>query len=254
MAPDPTHLEFASLGAIAPQEQRSRTDAISEHVLDLVQTGSLAAGDRLPPEGELASAFGVSRTVVREAMKALEAIGVVRIEQGRGTFIAQNPLAHAFSLWATMNLHRFDEMYEVRKLIEAETAHRAAGRVSENDVETMRRALASYRDALGERDWVRLVAADCSFHLAIADACGLRLLAEMLAVTVPIWTNVRPHTDFDRAVASGAEHDRIMAAIETGDAAAARVAMVAHVEGAYRRLHAAAQPPKEGGNDRSTTH
>ena len=252
MAPDTTQNPFASLGSIAPHEQRSRADAITDHVLDLVQTGSLGPGDRLPPEGELATAFGVSRTVVREAMKALEAVGVVRIEQGRGTFVSQNPLAHAFSLWATMNLHRFDEMYEVRKLIEAETAFRAAGKANAADLEAMKRSLASYREALGDRDWVRLVAADCGFHLAIAEACGLRLLAEMLAVTVPVWTNVRPHTDFDRAVASGAEHDRVMAAIEAGDAPAARVAMVAHVEGAYRRLHAAALAPKEGGSDTPT--
>jgi len=253
MAPESTTHVFANLGSITPHEQRSRTDAITEHVLDLVQTGSLHPGERLPPEGDLATAFGVSRTVVREAMKALDAVGVVRIEQGRGTFVAQNPLAHAFSLWATMNLHRFDEMYEVRKLIEAETAFRAASRASTSDVETMRGALASYREALRGRDWARLVDSDCRFHLAIAEACGLGLLAEMLAVTVPIWTNVRPHTDFDRAVASGAEHDRIMAAIDVGDSGAARVAMVAHVEGAYRRLHAAAHAPKEGGHDHRTT-
>jgi GntR family transcriptional regulator, transcriptional repressor for pyruvate dehydrogenase complex len=250
MTPDTTSPAFAKLGAIAPAEQRSRTDTITDHVLDLVQTGSLNPGDRLPPEGDLAVAFGVSRTVVREAMKALEAVGVVRIEQGRGTFIAQNPLAHAFSLWATMNLHRFDEMYEVRKLIEAETAFRAASRATAADRVAMHQALATYREALAARDWARLVAADCGFHLAIANACGLHLLAEMLAVTVPVWTNVQPHTDFDRAVASGAEHDRVMAAIDAADDAAARRAMVVHVEGAYRRLHEAAHATKEGGHDR----
>ena len=228
----------------------NRKEAVVDRVLGFLRDGSLVGGDRLPPEGQLAAGFGVSRTVVREAMKGLEAVGVVRIEQGRGTFVATNALSRPFSLWATMNLHRFDEMYEVRQIIESETAFRAVEHVTDDDLTAMHTALADYRAALEARDWPRLVAADCGFHLAIARGCGLGLLAEMLEVTVPVWTNVSPHTDYDRAVASGAEHDRILTAIEARDAPAARHAMVDHVEGAFRRLSAAAQAMREGDRHR----
>jgi GntR family transcriptional regulator, transcriptional repressor for pyruvate dehydrogenase complex len=243
-------IDAADAAAPGELEGRPRKDAVIERVLELVRTGRLAVDDRLPPEGDLAASFAVSRTVVREAMKALEAVGVVRIEQGRGTFVTANPLSRPFSLWATMNLYRFDEMYEVRKIVESETASRAALLVTPNDLTAMRQAIAQYQEAWHAHDWPRLVAADCGFHLAIARACGLGLLAEMLEVTVPVWTNVSPHTDYDRAAASGAEHDRILAAIEARDARRARLAMVDHVDAAYRRLHAAAEAAKGGDRHR----
>lgn len=222
-----------------------RKGVVIERAMELIRTGTLKAGDRLPPEGDLAVSFGVSRTVIREAMKSLEAVGVVRIEQGRGTFVANNPLAQGFSLMATMNLHRLDELYEVRKIIEAETVSRAAVHATPNDHATMARAVEAFNRGLVERNRRAVIEADCAFHLAIAGACGLGLLTEILAVTVPIWTSVIPNPSFERAAISGYEHELIVKAVSASDASGARLAMVEHIEGAYRRLHAATEGSKE---------
>jgi GntR family transcriptional regulator, transcriptional repressor for pyruvate dehydrogenase complex len=226
--------------------QRNRKDVVVERVMGLIRSGGLGSADRLPPEGELATSFGVSRTVIREAMKALEAVGVVRIEQGRGTFVAANPLARTFSLWATMNLHRLDELYEVRKIVEAETVSRATLLSTPNDVAAIRAALEAHHRALRGSDWQAVVDADCAFHRGIARVCGLGLLAEMLEVTVPVWTSVSPSQNFERAALAAHEHERIVAAIAAHDADGARHAMIEHIDGAYRRLRAATAATKEG--------
>lgn len=99
---------------------RDLREYVIEQILDFIRSSELSPGLRLPPENELATAFGVSRTVVREAMKSLQATGAISVEQGRGTFVAEFPLVQSFKVLSHMNQHRMMDLFDVRRVLEGE--------------------------------------------------------------------------------------------------------------------------------------
>ena len=220
---------------IKPIAEANRRELVMQNLLGLIQTQELPPGSRLPTETDLADAFRVSRTVIREAMQSLQAMGVVSIEQGRGTFVSRTPLAQPFSLWASINIHRLEEVFEVRRFLEAETAARAATHATEIDLEAMDLAHRDHLLGLSSLDRERVVGADRDLHRAIALATSLPLLAEMLEVTVPIWTHIAPF-DERRSREASTEHEVVIAAIRDRDTQAAREAMTIHIQMALERL------------------
>ncbi len=110
--------EFPMLVVRAPDA--GLREFVVEQILDVIRSSELKPGSRLPPEHVLASSFGVSRTVVREAVKTLQANGVISVEQGRGTFVAEFPLAQSFKVLSDMNRHRLSDLYDVRMILEGE--------------------------------------------------------------------------------------------------------------------------------------
>jgi len=214
-----------------------RTSRLYEQIVQQIEEsilkGTLKPGDQLPAERELAQRFGVSRTAVREAVKALREKGLVEAYSGRGTFIT-NGTSQAIrqSLDLMMKIGPQDgliHLAELRAILEPEIAALAATRVEEQHIAAM-------RDAFGVMDRARedpaaYIEADLDFHLALAEAAANPLILSLIDSIVGLLREQRIRIFY---VEGGPErgqyhHKRILDAIEQHDAVKARAAMQAHL-------------------------
>jgi len=209
----------------------------------------LAAGERLPIEAALAEKFGVSRTVIREAMARLRNDGLVQARQGAGVFVAERPVERTFRLGgqAAENAENIREIFELRLGIEVEAAALAALRRVPNDVQSMEKALSAMAATSDGPDLG--VAADAQFHRAVALACGNAKIAAfqgylavflVQGITAARENTRRTHPGMEDEVMR--EHQAILAAVKAGDAEAARAAMRGHLVNAQGRLGLLAAP------------
>jgi len=162
-----------------------RTKKIYEQIVDqigvLVADGKLKPGDRLPSERELVERFQVSRASIREAISALELMGLIEVRAGEGTYIRQVNIDAVIAPLAWMLFIEKDtdiELYEVRKILEVEAAGIAAVRADEDEIRDLYEALELMRidlniDRLGED-------ADHHFHYAIARATHNKILIRIM--------------------------------------------------------------------------
>lgn len=162
-----------------------KTKKIYEQIVDqiglLVAEGQLKPGDRLPSERELVERFKVSRASIREAISALELMGLIEVRSGEGTYIRQVNIDSVVAPLAWMLFIEKDtdlELYEVRKILEVQAAGVAAERAQDNEIQDMHEALEVMRmdlevERLGEE-------ADHDFHFAIARATHNKILVRLM--------------------------------------------------------------------------
>ncbi|MEO7151199.1 MAG: FadR/GntR family transcriptional regulator [Burkholderiaceae bacterium] len=233
---------------------RSLALALVDDLGDRVRDGRLAAGAKLPTEAEIMAEFGVSRTVVREAISKLQASGLVATRHGVGTFVVglgdAAPFRIAPEQFAT--LRDVVAVLELRIGIETEAAALAAARRTEGNLSDMRASLGAFTQALAEgRD---AVGPDFQFHLDIARSTQNTHFADLMASLgskiiprarlEPVRLAEDARLDYLRRV--NGEHESIYDAIASGDAEAARAAMRTHLANSRERrrradLHAAAR-------------
>jgi GntR family transcriptional regulator, transcriptional repressor for pyruvate dehydrogenase complex len=208
-------------------------EQIVQQVEESIRKGTLKPGDQLPPERELAQQFGVSRTAVREAVKALREKGFVEAYPGRGTFITDGT-SHAIrqSLDRMIKIGQPEGstfLAEVREILEPEIAALAATRAEEEDLASMREAVAVMDNAKLDSD--AFIEADLDFHLALAEAAANPIILSLIDSIVGLLREQRLRIF---QVEGGPErgqyhHKRILEAVERHDAVAAREAMKAHL-------------------------
>ncbi|MGA8222440.1 MAG: FadR/GntR family transcriptional regulator [Candidatus Acidiferrales bacterium] len=215
-----------------------RTSRLYEQIIEQIEgsilAGELKAGDQLPAERELAQRFGVSRTAVREAVKALREKGLVEAYSGRGTFIT-NGTSQAIrqSLDLMIKIGQPDgctHLAEVRLILEPEIAALAATRVEENHLAAMREAIIVMDGSRQDPD--AYIEADLDFHLALAEAAANPLILSLLDSIVGLLREQRLRIfNVDGGPERGQfHHKRIIEAIEARDAEKAREAMRAHLQ------------------------
>jgi len=247
---------MASRKALAsPSPRRGRNLALElvESIGDRIRDGRLSAGDKLPTEAEIMAGFGVSRTVVREALSKLQAAGQVFTRHGIGTFVMGPGEAAPFRIAPEQlgTLQDVIAMLELRIGLETEAAALAAQRRSEANLAEMRTALADFSATVeAGRD---AVAADVRFHLEIARATQNAHFAELMAA---MGTGMIPRARLDAPVPMtaerrdylrrvNAEHESIFDAITAQDSEAARAAMRTHLANSReRRRRAQVQPAR----------
>ncbi len=214
-----------------------RTSRLYEQIVQQIEEsivkGDLKPGDQLPAERELAQRFGVSRTAVREAVKALREKGLVEAYSGRGTFITDGTTqAVRQSLDLMVKIGQSEganHLAEVRTMLEPEIAALAAQRIQENDLATMREAVA-VMDRAGQ-DPQAYIEADLDFHLALAEGADNPIILSLLDSIVGLLREQRLRIF---RVPGGPErgqvhHKRILEAVERGDPERAREAMREHL-------------------------
>jgi GntR family transcriptional repressor for pyruvate dehydrogenase complex len=217
------------------------SDRLASHIARQVDSGVLKPGDRLPTEQQLAGAYGVSRTVVREAVHQLKSQGLVRSRQGSGVFVTAPP-AHRALVFDPKVLGSLDavmQMVELRRVIEAEMAALAAKRASSAQVTELKRALEAIDTATDSGELG--VEQDLAFHRAIGAATGnpqfVRLLGILEAYLRDAMTvtksNESTRPDFMEQVRR--EHRAIVDAVAAHDEKRARrAATLHHINGAKR--------------------
>lgn len=214
---------------------------VAGDISEEIRSGRLKPGDKLPTEPELAEMFGVSRTVVREAVARLKTDGTVRSRQGAGVFVSDSGHQPTLRIDPDSLLDRslFKSLFELRAMLEINTAGLAAERRDESATAAIALALKRLREVPGTD--AASVDADLDFHYAIAQATGNSFIATFIRfiasqVRESIITTRRNGDPERSATVTYAEHAAIYEAINKGDAATARRAMSRHIANASRRL------------------
>lgn len=230
---------------------------VTGQIEHLIEAGQLQPGDRLAPERELARQFGVSRTVVREAVRSLVARGLLEVRPGSGTVISSpsaNSVARSLALFLRAGRPEFDceKVMELRRVLEIANANLAAQRRTQDDLQAMESILRE-ENAMSD-DRYRFAEYDVAFHAAVAHATHNELFELMLDSIADILLTWREVTfDVPGTPARALMHHRaVYEQIKSGNADAAREAMRNHLvesEDTMRRalaLHtgnASAAPP-----------
>jgi len=222
-----------------------RGTAVSEVVkqlISLLTNGDLAPGSRLPPERQLAESLGVGRSAVREALAALEILGIVSVRPGSGTYLRDSTselLPTTLSWGLMLSASRTDELIEVRGGLEVQAARFAATRIDEAGLDKLRGYVATMRDNLTDVD--RFVEADVRFHLQIALSAGNEVLRDLLQSVrslLRVWAE-RGLRDEEQARTAYEEHQAVFDAIESRDPVASADAMREHMATAGSRVQSA---------------
>jgi GntR family transcriptional regulator, transcriptional repressor for pyruvate dehydrogenase complex len=219
----------------------SLTDKAISRIRELIQSGELQPGSRLPPEQQLANELGLSRNLTREAVKALVVARVLEIRRGDGTYVTSlEPAVLLEGLGSAVELLRGDtllELTEVRRLFEPIATAVAATRISSAELAEVRLHLEAMRAA---RDDVELLNEhDAAFHRAVIAATGNQTLATLLegissrTVRVRVWRGLVDDAVADRTLA---EHQAIYDALAGADASLAQAAALVHVSTTERWL------------------
>lgn len=194
-------------------------------LIDLIESGEYALNDRLPSEAELAQSFSVSRSVIREALHSLNALGLTKSYAGKGTFVASRQLSSKLLIGRYLP----SQLSEVRRALEVPSARLAAERRTEGDLQTLEELVQRFG---ATTDGAKRVQVDADFHISIAGATNNPLFQRLIADLRSVLQEqaLRLTTIKGRPGEAHKEHMAIYAAIAAGDGMAAARAMEAHLD------------------------
>jgi len=213
---------------------------VTRRLLDYFTTGTLPPGERLPPERQLAASMGVGRSAVREALAALELLGVVDVRPGSGTYLrgrASELLPQTLSWGMLIGASKTRELIDVRHALEVQAARLAAATSNPDEIVELEDQLATMESHV-DGDYGAFVAADMHFHQTIAAAADNPLLEDLLQSVrslIRVWIE-RGLNDSDHARVACLEHRAVLEALRGQDADAAASAMNTHMDTARHRL------------------
>ena len=221
----------------APEYLRTipRAKPVPELILDeihrLTMAGILKPGDRLPSESELADSFGVGRSSLREAMRALQLLGIVEVIQGKGTFLRQTTMLPLATDWARLSrMGLISQVMEARQIIEIAIAQLAAERATEEDIAAMQAAIRRAEEAHGDP----MISGEASveFHLALAEATHNEVLALMYKTVRDLYLETARQTQMTPGSVENRlqDHRQILECVEQQNPELASKLMAEHIE------------------------
>jgi GntR family transcriptional repressor for pyruvate dehydrogenase complex len=228
------------------KKYRNLAQGIVEELSTRIRQQEFKPGDKLPPESAIMETYGVSRTVIREAISQLQAGGLVQTRHGIGTFVLERPAGGlAIGIENIVTIRDVLAILELRISMETEAAWLAATRRSDDQAAQIGEALGEMQRALASGQ--SAVEADVRFHQLIAQATGNRYFVELLAqlgnaiiprarLNTPELQRDKPADYLERV---NREHEDIYKAILRRDAEAARAAMRTHLSNSRERLREA---------------
>jgi len=202
--------------------KKSLSEEVAEKLKEQIAANRYRPGDRLPVEPELMKLFGVGRSSVREAIKLLVNSGLLRVQQGLGTFVED---AHKHKETVDQRLKRAKEqdVDEVRQILELKIAEKAAKHRTRKDLKQMSECLAKRKKAAEEKSLIDCIEADIAFHTAIATASGNSILADLYKAAASHLTQwfLTKYDSTQIFVSTHPLHKRLFDAIEAKDPAKA---------------------------------
>lgn len=225
---------------LAPVERppllfRTVQDAIKQYII----VNNLRAGDALPAEGELCSQLGVSRTSVREAIKALESVGLLEVRRGSGVFVrpfSLEPLLENLSYGMLSELRELDELLEVRRALEVGMISKAMTTITPEDIASLREIVEQMRERAKRGE--PFLEEDRRFHQVLFESLGNRTLQRLLDIFWLTFRQASQHVDItdNDPLKTAQAHADILDAIEAADREQAQRALDAHYAGIKARL------------------
>ena len=225
-------------------QKRRLSEEVVDQITDLILSERLQPGDKLPPEQRLAEELGVSRSVVREAIKGLEEKELVEIKQGSGTFV-RSPSAEkasdSFSLFLRTRIARSSMLMEVRRILDVEIAALLAERATQGDLEVLSESIARMWQLLDSPD--RFVDEDVAFHMSFYAAMKNEVLMMIMQPIMELLSEAMSMT-FEApgsAESSLRRHEKLLQRIRARDSDGARRAMREIISRGEERLEEALQ-------------
>ncbi|MDR1708644.1 MAG: FadR family transcriptional regulator [Candidatus Accumulibacter sp.] len=236
------HVQTHSYFSIPVRKSEPLAQQVSRIILAGIQTGAFAPGDKLPSEAELARKYGISRTIVREALASLKNDNILESKQGKGITVKDPNGRQAFrfsDVFATISQAEVNHLYEMRAILESEAAGLAAIRMTDEDRKSIERGLEEL--ALAVREGKSGEEGHNLYNEAIAKASHNPMLIEFLGFLQAKLRNLSKELRLntmmspERARMVLQEHKNIADAIFSGDPAAARKAVLDHLTNAAGR-------------------
>ncbi|WP_025159192.1 FadR/GntR family transcriptional regulator [Leifsonia aquatica] len=240
----PAHVapeETDAFPSLAQLDSVSPVSAVANRLLDLFTSGGIRPGTRLPAERALASSLGVGRSAVREAMAALEILGLVDVRAGSGTYLrngASDLLPNTMAWGLLISSQPTKELLELRCGLEIFAARLATERASVADLEELEREVDAMEASV--TDLHAFVRADRSYHRRMLAAAGNSVLTGQINTIhslLRVWME-RAVEDSEQARVAALEHRTILEALRQQDPDAAASAMAVHMDTATARLSA----------------
>lgn len=220
-----------------PLNRHSRTDQIVEEIKAAVLSGRIKTGDKLPPERELATIFGVSRTSVRESVKILNTYGLIKSVQGDGIYVTDqfsenvlDFLGHGSCLTA----ENYTLLYQARLVMETGSLMAALDTIEESDIQKLE---AIIRELVVETDIEKLGVLDANFHITLIEVSRNPILSSLYRILYKVLTNgakagVSLYPGAKKMVVTG--HTRIVAAIKAKSKTRCYHAIVDHLDASMK--------------------
>lgn len=224
----------STLSIIAPiTQKKTASERVGDRLRELISSGNIAPGEKLPSENDLAQALQVSRPVVREALRGLAMMGIVEARQGGGRYVTDlkaNKLMEPLAFYLELEKHSLDELFDSRVLIDGSLAGDAAKRASTSQKERLSNLV-----KLGHTlttDPIRFRVMDAELHGLISEAGANAFLNRVSQSLYSLAINRRRKASElpNVLVQSAKDHEEIVKHIITGDSDKAQKAMIDHVE------------------------
>lgn len=233
-------------GSQPGESGRVRSEQVVDRIMELVRSGNLKSGDRLPPERELIEIFEISRPSLREALRSLMTLGVIEIRHGGGAYVsdlkAQTLLA-PLDFYLSLSTATMQETFDSRRVVEVELIRRAAQRATKADLRELDAMMAAHASVLNDPIGFRIL--DSRFHDKLYSMGQNAILARMAASLYSMGLDLRRRATEEAGTiaTSMSDHQQILDAFREGDADAAGTAMlghIAHIEASTLRMLEAA--------------
>lgn len=231
---------------IDPIAREGASEKVVHRLLALVKTGDLKPGDRLPGERELAEMFHVSRPTIREAVRGLAVLGVVKSRHGGGIFVSALEAADLLgplSFFLTLQEMEVGRLYQARAVIEGEIAALATAAASPSDLSELERLIDQQEESIREPARYRVL--DTAFHAKLAEMSGNPFLARAAASMNVLGMEFRKTASESEAVIgiSITDHRHILTALKASEPEMARQAMQVHMQNVLRSTRESATTP-----------
>lgn len=211
------------------------SDTVVEQISALIETGTLKAGDQLPSERELVEQLNVGRATVREALRILEAQGVISVRPGKGAIVTGDVSRisgqDAMLLWLQENADEILDLLEIREALERRAAFLAARRSDGRVILEMQEILREAERCVAEDNINQLGYVDHQFHRLLAKASGNQILSQIIDAISEVMLNPRRSIQRlpGRGLKSLEEHREIFNAIKDSQPEAAEQALITHI-------------------------
>jgi len=246
---DSSRTSAVALWQLRLDARRSLPEVIEEKLRELIESGELPPGERLPNEPELARRMGVARSSVRTALQRLEVLGVVEVRRGRGWFVQRVPATNQpgeLIEWIAEQRFRLGELLEVRMALEGMAASLAAARATDGEIDDIAKLSQDHHST--HTDVEARVRTGEAFHDAIVRASGNEPLLVTYRMLVPELAELRRRifTGREQPTRWSTGHDHVVHFLKRRDSAGTRAAMVSHLFEMYEEVQRIGGPSALG--------
>ena len=231
-------------GVLRPQVKEGVAKGVVNRILDLIRTGMLRPGDRLPSERELIDILSISRPTLREALRALSMLGVVESRHGGGAYVTDldaKTLLAPLDFFLSLSLSNLADAFESRRIVEIEIVRKAARQASQDDLDDLRAMIAAQEKVLADPVGFRIL--DSRFHARLSTAARNVILERIAYGLYNMGLDIRRRATQSHALIrqSTGDHTRIVDAIVARDPERAAAEMGTHLDHIEETTRAAMQ-------------